>query len=132
MQLIFHVDRCSGCHSCELICSVYKNGKIGPRRARIRIVTPEPGIHSFAEFCIQCANSPCVKSCPRNALIKSATGIICVDEEACIGCGLCMNVCPVNAIKIDPKNKKALICDLCKGKPKCVEFCPTKALEFMT
>lgn len=129
MRLIFHIDKCSGCHSCELICSVYKNNKISPRRSRIRIVTHEPGIYSFAEVCIQCEDSPCAKICSRNAIFRDASGIIHVNEENCIGCGLCSKVCPVNAIKLDPGTRKAIICDLCGGQPKCVEWCPTGALE---
>ena len=130
-RLFFHVDKCSGCHSCELICSVYKNGKVGPRRSRIRIITPEPGIYSFAELCIQCEDPPCVKICPRKALSKDESNVIHVNEELCVGCGLCLSVCPTRGIKLDPKTGKAIVCDLCGGEPKCVEWCPTGALEYV-
>lgn len=56
--------------------------------------------------------------------------------SACIGCGLCGEVCPprcirfhsrdgggkVNTPYIDPKNRACILCD------KCMEACPTEAL----
>ena len=58
---------------------------------------------------------------------------------ACIGCGLCGEVCPPHCIQfhkrdggvsqntpyIDPTNKACILCD------KCMEVCPTNALNVM-
>jgi len=51
-----------------------------------------------------------------------------VDENICIGCGICVEECPVNAISME--NGKAIIdmekCIRCK---KCHEVCPQKAVK---
>jgi Fe-S-cluster-containing dehydrogenase component len=131
-SIIFRADKCAGCHMCELICSVTKNGKVGPRRARIKVVTPEPGLYDLVRVCIQCAEAFCMKVCPVGAIIKDqASGIVLVNDNACIGCGLCIKACIVpDAIKIDPKTKRAIKCDLCRGDPVCVRWCPSGALQY--
>jgi NAD-dependent dihydropyrimidine dehydrogenase PreA subunit len=53
-----------------------------------------------------------------------------IDQELCIGCGICRNICPVDVIRMDNEIKKAIIaykedCMLCEL---CVVECPTKAI----
>ncbi len=50
-----------------------------------------------------------------------------VDEEKCIGCGSCENVCPVEAIEI--KDGKAMISDSCIECGACVGECPVEAIS---
>jgi len=129
-SLMFHLDKCSGCHICELICSATKNKAFGPRRARITVRTIEPGLIDLVTVCIQCSDPPCMKICPANAISKDEhVGIVLINAERCTGCGLCTKVCPIGAIKLDPKTKIAIKCDLCLGDPACVKWCPTGALE---
>ncbi len=51
-----------------------------------------------------------------------------VEEEACTGCGLCINVCPARAIRM--RDRKALI-DLnrCRGCEICTAVCPYGAVK---
>jgi heterodisulfide reductase subunit A len=54
--------------------------------------------------------------------------IVCVDEELCAGCGLCVSVCPYDARELDVKRKKAIVKDaLCKGCGACMVACPNSA-----
>ena len=54
--------------------------------------------------------------------------IVCVDEELCAGCGLCVSVCPYDARELDVKRKKAIVKEaLCKGCGACMVACPNSA-----
>ena len=50
-----------------------------------------------------------------------------VNEDKCIGCGICTKVCPMENIVI--KDKKALIGDRCTQCLACVHFCTQQAME---
>ncbi len=53
-----------------------------------------------------------------------------VDEEVCMGCGICEVLCPYSAIEIDKQEKVAKINPaLCEGCGTCCAACPSGALE---
>jgi len=127
-------DKCVGCCVCEYACSMVKEKTFNPTKSRIRAVRLNPLVN-LAITCRLCEDPPCVAACPRDALTQSEeTGIIMVDEEACNGCGWCIEACDYGAIMLHPESKVVYVCDLCKdvGKPQCVEWCPEEALELVT
>jgi heterodisulfide reductase subunit A len=52
-----------------------------------------------------------------------------VDENMCVGCGLCVTLCPYNAIEKDEKGIARVNDVLCKGCGLCAASCPEKAID---
>ncbi len=55
-----------------------------------------------------------------------------VEEDKCIGCGICASLCPYQAIemvKVDKKRKARTIAASCKGCGICASHCPTFAIS---
>lgn len=56
--------------------------------------------------------------------------IIQIDEDKCIGCGLCANTCHQGALGIVNGKAKLLKEDYCDGLGRCLPVCPTDAITF--
>ena len=52
---------------------------------------------------------------------------VIIDEEKCIGCGICETTCPFGAISL--KNSKAIIGLACTQCGACVDVCPVGAIS---
>jgi Fe-S-cluster-containing hydrogenase component 2 len=124
---------CTGCHSCELICSLTKEGAFNPRYARLRLVTLEGGLFQDVVVCAQCENAACLRACPVDGALyrDPVTHAVVVDEARCTGCGLCAQYCPRHMISLDAARGKAAKCDLCGGEPLCARYCPSGALALV-
>ncbi|MCL2864684.1 MAG: 4Fe-4S binding protein [Lachnospiraceae bacterium] len=56
--------------------------------------------------------------------------IITIDENKCIGCGLCASACHQGAIGLVDGKAKLLHEDYCDGLGRCLPVCPTEAIRF--
>lgn len=130
------VDKCVGCRTCEVTCSLKNTGQSNPTRSRIRVIRYEKlgHFHNYIPMvCQQCSEPLCMDACPVNALSRNnETGAVVVDEDNCIGCRVCTMVCPIGGVSIDPVTKIAVKCDLCGGDPECVKVCDQEALRLVS
>jgi len=124
-------ERCSGCRTCELVCSITRFGVNNPKKSSIRVIViyPHPVIR-MPIVCRQCREPKCMENCPTEAMnIKN--GIVEIDQNNCISCQQCVISCPFGAIFLHNDIPVPFKCNLCNGSPKCVQECPKKALLFL-
>ena len=130
--LVYDSSKCAGCLYCEVVCTFRHKGAFGRSGSRINIVTNERGLLFAAAFCRHCKKPVCAELCPVDAITRSEeTGLVSIDSETCIGCGLCLQ-CPLGGIDMDDETGLPINCDLCNGNPACVEFCPVGALQYVS
>ncbi len=162
LGLVIDLDTCVGCHACVVNCKEWNTGgypaplsdvnpyDAGQHGAWLnRVHTFEAGtgedsrtVH-FPKSCLHCENAACVTVCPTGASYKRAEdGIVLVDEDRCIGCGLCAWACPYGAREMDPVGGVMKKCTLCidriyneeiperERQPACVNTCPANARHF--
>lgn len=135
IAIIYDPSRCTGCHMCELACSLYHFHKSHIELSRVIVYKDKASAMFIPSVCISCPAMPCASVCPENAIVKDEkTGMPKVIEEKCLGeeCGKCVEACPYHAIRFSPKvYPYPLICDLCGGDPQCVKVCWARALEIV-
>lgn len=128
-SLVAIPERCTGCHRCEMWCSMKHKGLINIDRAAIHVLRREPSVDHPA-VCYQCG--VCIGSCPQDLIRRNGkTGAVEIDTEKCTLCGHCVLSCPYGMITIDPVDRHAVKCNLCGGEPECVKHCREKAILYV-
>lgn len=162
LGLVIDLDVCVGCHACVVSCKEWNTGGYGAALSDQDPYGPDVSgswlnrVHSFEagdgdaarlvhfpKSCLHCDDAPCVTVCPTGASYKrSADGIVLVDEDKCIGCGLCAWACPYGAREMDVAAGVMKKCTLCVDRiynetmeeadrvPSCVRTCPSNARHF--
>lgn len=138
-RLFVRMDRCLGCRSCEIACSVAHsktktlagaiNESAPPRK---RIYVEAASTLKAPLFCRHCEDAPCVSVCPTKALAPDPkSGAVKLENSKCIGCSSCAMACPFGVIQEDGSSQVIVKCDLCPDRtiPACVMACPTRALQ---
>ncbi|MCB8942681.1 MAG: polysulfide reductase NrfD [Ardenticatenaceae bacterium] len=130
--------KCIGCHACSTACKSENEVPLGVYRTWVKYVEqgafPNTHRHFQVTRCNHCANPPCVRICPTEAMYQREDGIVEFDNRACIGCKACMQACPYDAIHIDPNTNTAAKCHYCAHRveiglePACVVVCPEQAI----
>lgn len=130
--------KCIGCHACSTACKSENEVPLGVYRTWVKYVEtgayPDVRRHFQVTRCNHCANPPCVRICPTEAMYQRADGIVEFDNTVCIGCKACMQACPYDAIYIDPDSHTAAKCHYCAHRtdiglePACVVVCPEHAI----
>ncbi len=122
---------CTGCRTCEVVCSLHHFGECNPARSAIRVIRREKGglVSSFPFVCQQCEKASCIEACPSRALSRNREDDpLTIDEEKCSGCGDCTDACPAGCIFLDNQRNLAVSCDLCGGQPQCILSCHSHSL----
>lgn len=133
--LVIDLDRCIGCHGCEIACKNENDVVLGSYWNKVLERGPFgtfPDIESYflPSQCQQCADAPCVHVCPTGASYRDPkTNIVLIDKAKCIGCKYCMMACPYGVRSFNPQEKVVEKCTLCQQltsigeQPACVHNC---------
>ena len=128
-RLFIDLEICNKCPECVVTCNYFYH----PQNNGI---TNLREYATFALYCRQCEESPCVKACYHNALEKQADGVLRRYSMRCTSCKSCSIACPFGTVYTDLAGFVDSVCDLCKGrlngdeKPLCVLTCSKGALEY--
>jgi electron transport complex protein RnfB len=90
---------------------------------------PPGGLHGIA-LLADIMQKPILELNPANGEIKPRQ-IAYIDEDACIGCTLCIKACPVDAIIGANKMMHTVIADECSGCDLCLPACPVDCIHLL-
>ena len=168
LGLVIDLDTCVGCQACVVSCKGWNTENYGAPLSdqdaygidptgtflnRVHSYEVQPPnlngqtapaqIVHFPKSCLHCDDAPCVTVCPTGASYKRVEdGIVLVNENSCIGCGLCAWACPYGAREMDAAAGVMKKCTLCIDRiynenlpeedrePACVRTCPSGARHF--
>ena len=130
---------CAGCTTCEIVCTLTHDGLVSPSYNRIFVDRGTRSMVHHILSCQHCSDHPCYDACPKKdkAMCIDENNIVYINEDECVGCGLCQKACAftpsrINMVKSeDKKQRKAKKCDLCRTRPEgpaCVQWCPVKCI----
>lgn len=139
------VERCLGCHTCELECALahsesdtFVQAVQSGERLFPRIILERDGESTVPMHCRHCTDAPCITVCPTTAMTRrSIDDPVVLDVESCIGCHACVLACPFGVIQEVKPEKFLTKCDLCEERlefgalPACASACPTKAIRYI-
>lgn len=137
--IVVDLDRCIGCHGCEVACKVENDIALGEYWNKVIDRGPfgeYPNLEMYflPVMCQQCENAPCTNVCPTGASYRDPeTGIVLVNKEQCVGCKYCMMACPYGVRSWNEQERVVEKCTLCAhltrdGElPMCVRTCSAGA-----
>ena len=63
-MLLYLADRCTGCRTCELACSMIHDNVFNPAKSRIRVQLEGVPELFTVNVCKSCGKPPCEEACP--------------------------------------------------------------------
>jgi carbon-monoxide dehydrogenase iron sulfur subunit len=142
--IVTELEKCIGCHSCELACAVRWSKSQDLAEAIAESPKPASRVHVLGIErkpvplqCQQCEDAPCAAACPTKSLFRPQPDQpVFFRRDICIGCSSCVLACPFGVIRRADGGIMAK-CDLCwdrvaEGRqPACVDACKTHARKLI-
>ena len=118
MKIEVKKERCTGCHLCEMVCSLFHLHAINPSKSAIRILKDDlqTSLHT-PQVCRQCKKMKCLEKEGCDEALEK-TKFIWPKQRG--------ETCPFDGLTLFEAT--AFHCDLCGGDPQCVSVCTTGAI----
>lgn len=134
---LIDLECCIGCEACVVACKTGNERPIGGNYIHIsdsvRGTFPDLVGTFIHNRCFHCSDAACVAVCPTGALSKQ-NGITAVNQDACSGCGYCLDACPYKIPRlVNNRVSKCVGCTdlIAEGvEPYCAQTCPSQAISF--
>jgi carbon-monoxide dehydrogenase iron sulfur subunit len=119
MRISVNREKCTGCHLCELVCSLFHLGIINPEKSAIRILKDDLNTSmNTPVVCRQCKEMQCLdREGVTEALAKQQ--FLWARQRA--------ERCPFDSLNV--LGQDAYHCDLCGGHPQCIRVCTSEAIR---
>ena len=124
-KIVAHADKCTGCGTCELVCSKAYFKVEDSAKSAIRVSTNPDGGRKI-EVCDQCGE--CAAMCSVIAIAQAQNGVYRVNKKDCVGCGVCLAECVKGFMHYNYDDQYVFKCVACGL---CVKKCPAGALELV-
>lgn len=156
--MLIDVSKCTACRACQVACKQWnrlpaeKTQQQGSHQNPpdltpftwnlvrfTEIPTRDGGIRWLfrKDNCMHCEDPACQRACPvPGCIFKTAEGAVVINQDLCIGCKYCVNVCPFGIPRYDDKTNKVYKCTLCWDRisqgqiPACAKACGPGAVTF--
>ncbi len=119
MRIKVDKEKCSGCHLCETICSLFHLGVVNAEKSAVHVEKDDLDTSSNSPaVCRQCKQMKCVEGEEVSPEIEKQK-FAWPRERA--------KKCPFHALTVFGDH--SYHCDLCGGRPQCVKVCTTGAIR---
>ena len=148
---IFDLDRCNGCHNCQIACKdehcdndwspIAKpqpdTGQFWNKvEQKVRGQVPKVRVSYVLHMCQHCDDCELIKRAPE-AVYKREDGLVIIDPEKAVGHKELVDACPYGAVYYNAALDIPQKCTGCAHllddgweMPRCVEACGLRALRF--
>lgn len=122
MKIEVEKEKCTGCHLCETVCSLFHLKVINPSKSAIRILKDDlnTSIHT-PMVCRQCKKMKCLNHEEADEALEKMK-FIWPRQRA--------KTCPFGGLTFF--EDLAFHCDLCRGDPQCISVCTNGAVVIKT
>jgi len=118
MRIKMDPQKCSGCHLCEMVCSLFHLGIINIEKS---------AIHIYKDDLDTSQNTPILcHHCKKMKCLNGEKVLTNLEKKKFIWDRKRAERCPFDALPVLGEN--AYHCDLCGGNPQCTKVCTPHAI----
>ncbi len=122
MRINIQKEKCTGCHLCEMVCSLFHLQVINPSKSAIRILKDDLGTDLHQPLvCRQCKKMKCLEDEEVDETLEMGK-FVWEKQRA--------EKCPFEGLNLF--EEVAYHCNLCRGDPQCVLVCTPGAITIET